>query len=76
MAFPYSHKTVAVLDRSPYFLRSSNDYVEIDVFTKSRAPGIIPLAPIAKTLWTCNVEAMIEFARIVYDIFPTGKLVS
>ena len=76
MAFPHSHKAVIVLDRSPFFLSSSNDFVEFDVFAKSRAPGMIPLAPIAKTLWTCNVEAAVEYARIVYDVYPYEKLVS
>ena len=76
MAFPHSHKTVLVLDRSPHFLRSSKQSVEFDVFTKSRTPGIIPLAPIVKSLWTCNVEAAIEYCRIVYDVYPQDKLVS
>ena len=76
MAFPHSHKTVLVLDRSPNFLQSSKQNVEFDVFTKSRTPGIIPLAPIVKSLWTCNVEAAIEYCRIVYDVYPQNKLVS
>ncbi|KAK2176786.1 hypothetical protein NP493_640g02004 [Ridgeia piscesae] len=75
MSFPHSHKTVIVLDRSPHFLRSSKQNVEFDVFTKSRVPGIIPLAPIVKSLWTCNVEAAIEYCRIVYDIYPQNKLI-
>ena len=75
MSFPNSHKTVFVLDRSPYFLGQSKESVEFDIFTKSRAPGIIPLAPIVKSMWTCNAEAAIEYCRIVYDVFPTQKLV-
>ena len=76
MAFPHSHKTVLVLDRSPHFLQSSKEPVEFDVFSKRQATGLIPQAPITKTLWTCNVEAVTEYARIVYDIFPADKLVS
>jgi len=75
--FPVSHKTVILLDRSPTFLtESSKHYVDFDMFMKSKGPGIIPLAPIAKSLWTCNVEAALEYARVVYDLFPANKLVS
>ncbi|XP_071448707.1 integrator complex subunit 13 [Hetaerina americana] len=35
----------------------------------------IPLAPISKSLWTCCVEAAVEYCRIVWDIFPQGKLI-
>ena len=34
MAFPHSQKTVIVLDRGPHSLRSSQEAVEYDVFTK------------------------------------------
>ena len=34
MAFPHSPKTVIVLDRGPHSLRSSQEAVEYDVFTK------------------------------------------
>ena len=34
MAFPHSQKTVIVLDRGPHSLRSSQETVEYDVFTK------------------------------------------
>ncbi|PRD20101.1 UNVERIFIED_CONTAM: asun [Trichonephila clavipes] len=49
--------------------------MEFDIFTKTRQPGIIPLAPLSKSLWTCSVEAAIEYCRIVWDIFPTEKLI-
>ncbi|CAH1782512.1 unnamed protein product [Owenia fusiformis] len=68
------NKTVLVLDRSPIFASSSKQTVEFDIFTKAKA-GMIPLAPIVKSLWTCSVEAAIEFCRIIYDLFPTEKLV-
>jgi len=32
------------------------------------------MPPITKTLWTCNVEAVLEYIRIVYDTFPSDKL--
>jgi len=52
--------------------------MELDVFSKSRTqgPGIfIPVPPISKSLWTCTAEACFEYCRIVWDIFPSGKLI-
>ncbi|XP_046670533.1 integrator complex subunit 13 [Homalodisca vitripennis] len=67
--YPPSHKTVFVLDHTPYFGISSEELLEFD-FTKARGPGFIPLAPIVKSLWTCIVEAALEYCRAVWDIFP------
>lgn len=75
MSFPSSHKTVIVLDRSPHFGQSSKQAVEYDILSKCRSPGLIPAAPIYKSLWTSCVESVIEYMRIVYDIFPTQKLI-
>ncbi|XP_035212649.1 integrator complex subunit 13-like isoform X2 [Stegodyphus dumicola] len=75
MSFPVSHKTIFVLDHGPNFLGSCHQNMEFDIFTKTRQPGIIPLAPLSKSLWTCSVEAAIEYCRIVWDIFPTEKLI-
>nr|CAD7443228.1 unnamed protein product [Timema bartmani] len=72
--YPANHKTIFVLDHTPYFGISSEYLIEFD-FTKSRGPGFIPLAPISKSLWTCSVEAAIEYCRVVWDLFPQGKLV-
>ncbi|XP_014243883.1 integrator complex subunit 13 isoform X2 [Cimex lectularius] len=71
---PANHKTIFLLDHTPYFGGSCESVIEFD-FTKSRSPGLIPLAPISKSLWTCSVEAAIEYCRIVWDLFPTGKLI-
>ena len=75
MAYPHSHKTVIVLDHGPTMLKSSKQTVEYDMGSKSRSQSVIPLAPISKSLWTCNVEAAVEYARIVFDIFPRNKMV-
>lgn len=75
MSFPNSHKTVFLLDRSSAFHESSKQPVDFDMFMKAKAPGLIPLAPISKSLWTCNVEAVLEYVRIVYDVFPFSKLI-
>lgn len=71
-----SHKTVFVVDHCPYMAESSRQQVECDVLTKSRAQGVIPLAPISKSLWTCAVECSMEYCRILYDIYPRDKLVN
>lgn len=73
--FPVTYKTVIVLDRSPYFQESSQQPVEFDMLVKTKVAGVIPLAPITKSLWTCNVEAVLEYVRVVYDLFPSNKLV-
>ncbi|KAM8972838.1 integrator complex subunit 13 isoform 2-T2 [Pelodytes ibericus] len=74
--FAESHKTVFVVDRCPYMAESCRQHVEFDMLTKNRTQGIIPLAPISKSLWTCAVEASMEYCRIMYDIFPFKKLVN
>ncbi|ELU00680.1 hypothetical protein CAPTEDRAFT_125637 [Capitella teleta] len=73
MVYPHSHKTVLVLDHTAVFSRPSQQMVDFDAVTKSRG---IPLQPVGKSLWTCNVEACMEFSRIIYDIFPTDRLIS
>lgn len=57
-----NHKTVFVLDHSPYFGISADSLLDI-----------VPTGPpISKSLWTCSVEASIEYCRIVWDLFPVG----
>ncbi|XP_062610737.1 integrator complex subunit 13-like, partial [Saccostrea cucullata] len=75
MLYPVEHKTVFVLDRGPLFGRSCKQSIEYDVMSKTKTPGIIPAAPIMKSMWTCNVETMIEYMRIVFDIFPSKRLI-
>ncbi|KAI5723879.1 hypothetical protein M8J76_012194 [Diaphorina citri] len=73
--YPANHKTVFVLDHSPYFGISSDYPIELDPADKSRGPGFIPIAPICKSLWTSTIEAVFEYCRIVWDIFPDRKLI-
>ena len=68
--YPVSHKTVFVLDHGPYFALPCQQ-VEYDVGRRT-GPGFIPLTPITKTVWTSAVEAVAEYCRIVWDIFPRG----
>ncbi|CAH2236830.1 jg8580 [Pararge aegeria aegeria] len=72
--FPTNHKTIFVLDHTPYFGISSDNPIDFDV-SKSRGPGYVPLPSVCKSLWTCSVEAAVEYCRIVWDLFPEGKLV-
>ena len=69
--YPVSHKTVFVLDHGPYFALPCQQ-VEYDVGRRT-GPGFIPLTPITKTVWTSAVEAVAEYCRIVWDIFPTEE---
>lgn len=72
--YPSNHKTIFVLDHTPYFGISSDNPIELD-FLKSRGPGCLPIPPFSKSLWTTAFEAAIEYCRIVWDLFPQGKLV-
>uniref|UniRef100_W5NDW4 Integrator complex subunit 13 n=2 Tax=Lepisosteus oculatus TaxID=7918 RepID=W5NDW4_LEPOC len=74
--FSASHKTVFVVDHCPYMAESCRQQVEFDMLMKNRTQGIIPLAPVSKSLWTCAVECSLEYCRILYDIYPTKKLVN
>lgn len=74
--FSVAHKTVFVVDHCPYMAESSRQQVECDVLTKSRTQGVIPLAPVSKSLWTCAVECSMEYCRILYDVYPKDKLIN
>uniref|UniRef100_A0A673H5P5 Protein asunder homolog n=1 Tax=Sinocyclocheilus rhinocerous TaxID=307959 RepID=A0A673H5P5_9TELE len=74
--FSVSHKTAFVVDHCPYMAEPSRQLIECDMLTKSRSQGVIPLAPVSKCLWTCAIECSMEYCRIVYDVYPTKKLVN
>ncbi|XP_020326758.2 integrator complex subunit 13 isoform X3 [Oncorhynchus kisutch] len=74
--FSVSHKTAFVVDHCPYMAESCRQQVECDVLTKSRGQGMIPLAPVSKSLWTCAVECSMEYCRILYDVYPLRKLIN
>lgn len=60
-------KTVFVLDHTPYFGIANEEPIYLDIRNSS--------VPIKKSLWTSSVESSIEYCRIVWDLFPTGKLI-
>jgi len=76
MSFPYSHKTVFVLDHSSHFSAPCQQ-VEYDVGRRGGlGSGCIPLAPISKSVWTVVVEAVAEYCRIVWDLYhPQDRLI-
>lgn len=66
-----NEKTVFVLDHTQYFGISGENLLDLD-FGKSKS---LPLPLVSKSLWTASVESSVEYCRIVWDLFPTGKLV-
>ncbi|XP_002130469.2 integrator complex subunit 13-like [Ciona intestinalis] len=72
-SFNLDHKTVFVLDHGPTLTESSKQNVDFDIFSKARPQGVVPLAPVSKSLWTCCMEALCEYSRVVWDIFPGEK---
>ena len=78
MAWPNSLKTVFVIDHGPNMAFPSDQPIELDSLSKSRGHGpssFMPITPISKSLWTCAAEACFEYCRIVWDIYPTGRLI-
>uniref|UniRef100_T1P9Y3 Protein asunder n=1 Tax=Musca domestica TaxID=7370 RepID=T1P9Y3_MUSDO len=81
--YDINQKTIFVLDHTQYFSISSEDYVPLDFLKgKSNNPSDPPLPAssqqnlqFSKSLWTSSVESSIEYCRIVWDLFPRGKLI-
>lgn len=68
-----NNKTIFVLDHTPYFGISGETIVDLEVDKNKILP---PVTSITKSLWTLAVEASVEYCRIVWDLYPNGKLVS
>lgn len=61
-------ETCFVIDHCSQFLEDSGAKLELDSSSKNRsAPSF--LSTLEKTTWTCIVEGVIEYCRIIYDIF-------
>lgn len=72
--FPTNHKTVFVVDHTPYFGLASSAHIGMD-FSK-RTPNGVALPPTFKSMWTTCIEAVVEYCRIVWDLFPdNGKVI-
>lgn len=81
--YDLNQKTIFVLDHTQYFSISSEDFIPLD-FLKGKSSTVEPNLPatsggtglqFSKSLWTCSVESSIEYCRIVWDLFPRGKLI-
>ncbi len=79
MNIPINHKTIFLFDHCAYFASSSNSRIEIEnPSTKTKlqpSSQTQRIEPLSKTLWTCGIEAAIEYSRIVYDLFADTKLI-
>lgn len=60
-------KTVFVLDHTPYFGISGEDPFFLDLKGSKTT--------VKKSLWTYAVESSIEYCRIIWDLFPSGKFI-
>lgn len=82
--YDLNQKTIFVLDHTQYFSISSEDYIPLDFLKGKTGTADAPMSAAAgssaglqfsKSLWTCSVESSIEYCRIVWDLFPRGKLI-
>lgn len=83
-AYDLNQKTIFVLDHTQYFGISSEDYIPVELLkgkpsvtegTNEGSNAFGEDVRFSKSLWTCSVESSIEYCRIVWDLFPRGKLV-
>lgn len=67
------HRTDFLLDSTNiYRFRASGRLYEIDLLKKNGSANL-PSSSFSKTLYTCAVEAILEYCRIVWDLFPAGE---
>ncbi len=70
-------KTVLILDHSSFFARPSGVTFNVNIQNPEQHNEInndISLG--MKSLWTCVVECVLEYCRILFDIFEDDALVS
>lgn len=75
------YKTVLILDHSSFFSRPSGVTFNVQLQTTDQQPtthvetnGENSIG--MKSLWTCVVECVLEYCRILFDIFEDDALVS
>lgn len=72
-----SEKTVFVLDRSQYFTHVSSGHLIEGDFMKdpkrSTNPEEFSIQPFDRSLWTCAIEAVVGYSRLVWDLFTTDQ---
>ena len=72
------NKTVLILDHSSFFARPSGVTFNVNIQNNDQQPHeeITNENTIGmKTLWTCVVECVLEYCRILFDIFEDDALV-
>jgi hypothetical protein len=79
MNIPMNHKTIFLLDHCNYFSSYCGETFEFDIINKPKLTAqnqtnLNKFPPLQKTIWSCLVESIIEYSRIVYDLFPDNKL--
>ena len=71
----HNEKTIFVLDHTPYFGISAESYIDFECILKSKGHHAAAVQPISKSLWTFAVESSVEYCRIVWDLYPSDKLI-
>lgn len=76
-----SDKTVFILDRSRYFTHVSSGHLIKGDFARepknSALEGQPPIEPFDRSLWTCAVEAVVGYSRLIWDLFsPQERCIS
>ncbi len=62
-------KTVMVVAANHLSSVSCGETVSFDL-SLGKAKGVASTKTISKSLWTCCVEAVTEYCRIIFDLFP------
>lgn len=74
-----SNKTVFVLDRATYFTHvSSGHLIDGDSLKDNKKTAHIyaehsSIKPFDRSLWTCTVEAVVGYSRLVWDLFSPDE---
>lgn len=69
-------KTVFVLDRAPYFTKvSSGHFIDGDPLRDVNKTNLEKpiIQPFDRSLWTCTVEAVVGYSRLVWDLFTPDQ---
>ncbi len=71
-------KTVLILDHSSFFARPSGVTFNVNIQNTDQQPNEVnnDIALGMKSLWTCVVECVLEYCRILFDIFEDDALVN
>lgn len=69
----FNEKTVFVIDHTSAFAKPSGDEIVIEPSGKQVVP---PKTVYKKSIWANVVDAVLQYCRIVYDIFSVDKSVS